>query len=173
MVAKAVKNSTANGRGFRTIIRGSSHADEFKRRGRSRRYGVRTASSGMGCHACISPTFSMWPVITPCFRESWRSFFCTTTTIKKSQFERKKAVSNNFYLAPGPGYGVFVRAHIGHRTCIFFCSVQSRLKITSQRPVGLCLGCRVLRVSCSLTLPGPFAFARRALLLPSIRAQLQ
>ena len=48
------------------------------------------------------------------------------------------ALSNNYYLAPGPGYGVFVRAHIGCQTFInFLCSVQSRFKVTSQRPVGL------------------------------------
>ena len=47
--------------------------------------------------------------------------------LKKSQFERTKAVSKKNYLAPGPGYGVFVGVHVGYLTCIFCCcSVQSR-----------------------------------------------
>ena len=38
-------------------------------------------------------------------------------------------LSNNFYLAPGPGYGVFVRAPVGHQTCIFiFARFRADLK---------------------------------------------
>ena len=48
---------------------------------------------------------------------------------KKVEFERNKPLSNNFYLAPGAGYGVFVRAHIGYQTCInFFARFRADLK---------------------------------------------
>ena len=47
-------------------------------------------------------------------------FFARRPRFKKVQFERKEAVSNNFYLAPGPDYGVFVGVRVGYKTCIFF-----------------------------------------------------
>ena len=74
----------------------------------------------------------------PGFESQGGNFLARRPRFKKVHFERKKALSNNFYLAPGPGYGVFVRAHVGYQTCInFFARFRADLKITSQRPVGL------------------------------------
>ena len=56
----------------------------------------------------------------PGFESLGGHFFARRPRLKKVQFEQKKAVSNIFYGAPGPGYGVFVRVHIGYQTRIKF-----------------------------------------------------
>ena len=51
---------------------------------------------------------------------SLRHYLTAMSDEKIVEFKRKRAVSNNFCLAPGLGYGVFVRVHIGYQTRIIF-----------------------------------------------------
>ena len=110
----------------------------FKRRARSRRNGVRTASSGMGCHACKSLAFATRPAFISWFRECGRAFFVCATAHVNRDSNTNMPFRPFFYLAPGPGYDVFMKVHVAYQTCLnFFSRCRADLKATSQRPVGL------------------------------------
>ena len=77
--------------------------------------------------AYLSPSSPSPPLI-PGFGVLERIIMGRRRRLKKSQFERNKALSNNFYVAPSPDYGVFVGVHIGYQTCVnFFARFKSHL----------------------------------------------
>ena len=99
---------------------------------------MRTASSGMGCHACKSLAFATRPAFISWFRECGRAFFVCATAHVNRDSNTNMPFRPFFYLAPGPGYDVFMKVHVAYQTCLnFFARCRADLKVTSQRPVGL------------------------------------
>jgi hypothetical protein len=81
--------------------------------------------------------------------------------LKKSLIRIKRALSDNFYLAPDTGYDVFVRAHVGHQTCII---CFARFRADSKSPHSARLAYRMTSAYlgvCGIPSEGPVLNRKR------------
>ena len=78
------------------------------------------------------------PHLFPGFGSVGEHFFVCATAHVNRDSNTNMPFRPFFYLAPGPGYDVFMKVHVAYQTCLnFFSRCRADLKATSQRPVGL------------------------------------
>ena len=78
------------------------------------------------------------PHLFPGFGSVGEHFFVCATAHVNRDSNTNMPFRPFFYLAPGPGYDVFMKVHVAYQTCLnFFARCRADLKVTSQRPVGL------------------------------------